>query len=303
MENTTYDTALLRALSNQMADAVERATPSLVTVMGRARQSGSGTVIAPELVMTASHILERENDIKIQSHEQTQFPATLVGRDKTTDLALLRVPGLKLPAAVAAAEPARVGQLVLALGRPSEDGVMASSGIISALGGPLRTSQGTVLERYIRTDATPYPGFSGGPLLDTQGQVLGILTTGLANGVPLAIPMAQAQSIADALAQQGYIKRGFLGLSSQLVHLPEAQRAGRAQDHGLLIVNVEEKSPAQQAGLLIGDILVSLDGHAVTDTEDLQLLLTGERVGKALPVEVIRGDAVQTLSVTPGQRR
>lgn len=303
MENTTSDTALLRSLSNQMADAVEKATPSLVTVMGRARQSGSGIVIAPELVITASHILERENDIKIQSYEQTSFPATLVGRDKTSDLALLRVPGLKLPAAVAATESARVGQLVLALGRPSEDGVMASSGIVSALGGPLRTSQGTVLERYIRTDATPYPGFSGGPLLDTQGQVLGVLTTGLANGVPLAIPMVQAQSIADALAQQGYIKRGFLGLSSQLVHLPEAQRAGRAQDHGLLIVNVEEKSPAQQAGLLIGDILVSLDGHTVTDTEDLQLLLTGERVGKALPVEVIRGDTVQTLSVTPGQRQ
>ncbi|GLV60980.1 serine protease [Dictyobacter sp. S3.2.2.5] len=303
MENTTYDTALLRALSNQMADAVARATPSLVTVMGRARQAGSGVVIAPELVITASHILERENDIKIQSHEQTEFSATLAGRDRTSDLAVLRVPGLKLPPAEVAAEAARVGQLVLALGRPSEDGVMASSGIISALGGPLRTGQGRILERYIRTDATPYPGFSGGPLLDTQGQVLGILTTGIANGVPLAIPIAQAQSIADTLTQQGYIKRGFLGLSSQLVHLPEAQRAGREQDHGLLIVNVEEKSPAQQAGLLVGDILVSLDGHTITDTEDLQLLLTGDRVGKAIPVEVIRGNAVQTLTVTPGQRQ
>ncbi|GCE21802.1 S1C family serine protease [Dictyobacter kobayashii] len=303
MENTTYDTSLLRSLSNQMADAIEKATPALVTVIGRTRQPGSGVVISPELVITASHILERENDIQIQSHEQTLFPATLIGRDKTTDLALLRVPNLKLPAAVAATEPARVGQLVLALGRPSEDGAMASSGIVSALGGPVRTGQGTVLERYIRTDATPYPGFSGGPLLDTQGQVLGILTTGLANGVPLAIPIAQAQSIADALAQQGYIKRGFLGLSSQLVHLPEAQRAGRTQDHGLLIVNVEENSPAQQAGLLIGDIVVSLDGHTVTDTEDLQLLLTGERVGKALPIEVVRGDTVQTLTVTPGQRQ
>ncbi|GCE07586.1 S1C family serine protease [Dictyobacter aurantiacus] len=303
MENTTYDTALLRALSNQMADAVARATPSLVTVMGRARQAGSGVVIASELVITASHILERENDIKIQSHEQTEFSATLAGRDRTSDLAVLRVPGLKLPPAATATEAARVGQLVLALGRPSEDGVMASSGIVSALGGPLRTGQGTILERYIRTDATPYPGFSGGPLLDTQGQVLGILTTGIANGVPLAIPMAQAKAIADDLTQQGYIKRGFLGLSSQLVHLPEAQRAGRAQDHGLLIVNVEEKSPAQQAGLLVGDILVSLDGHTITDTEDLQLLLTGDRVGTALPVEVIRGNAVQTLTVTPGQRQ
>ncbi|GER91335.1 serine protease [Dictyobacter vulcani] len=303
MEDTKYDPSLLRSLSNQMADAVERVNASLVTVHGRSRQSASGLVVAPDLVVTASHILERENDLKIQSHQQTEFSATLVGRDATTDLALLRIKDLNLLAAVAASEPARVGQLILAVGRPSEDGPMASSGIVSALGGPVRTGQGSVLERYIRTDATPYPGFSGGPLVDTQGAVLGILTTGLSNGIPLAIPMAQVQTIVDALAQQGYIKRGYLGLSSQLVHLPEAQRAGREQEHGLLIVNVEKDSPAEKGGLLLGDILVSLDSHTVSDTEDLQLLLTGERVGQALAVEVIRGDAIQTLSITPGQRK
>ena len=303
MEDTKYDPSLLRSLSNQMADAVERVNASLVTVHGRSRQSASGLVVAPDLVVTASHILERENDLKIQSHQQTEFSATLVGRDATTDLALLRIKDLNLPAAVAASEPARVGQLILAVGRPSEDGPMASSGIVSALGGPVRTGQGSVLERYIRTDATPYPGFSGGPLVDTEGAVLGILTTGLSNGIPLAIPMAQVQTIVDALAQQGYIKRGYLGLSSQLVHLPEAQRAGREQEHGLLIVNVEKDSPAEKGGLLLGDILVSLDRHTVSDTEDLQLLLTGERVGQALAVEVIRGDALQTLSITPGQRK
>ncbi|GCE29029.1 serine protease [Dictyobacter alpinus] len=303
MENTKADTSLLRSLSNQMADAVERVAPALVTVHGRSRQSASGLVISPDLVVTASHILERENDLKIQSHDGKEFSATLVGRDTTTDLALLRIQDLNLPVASAASEPARVGQLILAVGRPSEDGPMASTGIVSALGGPVRTGQGTVLERYIRTDATPYPGFSGGPLLDAEGAVLGILTTGLSNGIPLAIPMAQVQTIVDALSQQGYIKRGYLGLSSQLVHLPEAQRAGREQDHGLLIVNVEKDSPAEQGGLLMGDILVSLDGHTITDTEDLQLLLGGERVGKALPVEVIRGNAIQTLAVTPGQRK
>lgn len=302
MTDTKYNPSLLRSLSNQMADAVERVNAALVTVHGRSRQSASGLVVAPDLVVTASHILERENDLKIQSHQQTEFSATLVGRDATTDLALLHIKDLNLPAAVAASEPARVGQLILAVGRPSEDGPMASAGIVSALGGPVRTGQGSVLERYIRTDATPYPGFSGGPLVDTEGAVLGILTTGLSNGIPLAIPMAQVQTIVEALEQQGYIKRGYLGLSSQLVHLPEAQRAGREQEHGLLIVNVEQDSPAEKGGLLLGDILVSLDNHTVSDTEDLQLLLTGERVGQALAVEVIRGDTLQTLSITPGQR-
>lgn len=303
MGNTTYDTSLLRSLSNQMADAVELVSTALVLVNGRPRQSGSGVIIAPDLVITASHILERDNNLTIQTSDKTTLSATLVGRDPNTDLALLRVADLNGVAAIAATEEARVGQLVLAIGRLSEEGPMASAGIVSAVGGPIRANQGAILERYIRTDATPYPGFSGGPLIDTQGHVLGILTTGLTNGAPLVIPIAQVQAIADTLAQQGYIKRGYLGLSSQLVHLPKAQRAGREQDHGLLVVQVEENSPAQQGGLLLGDILVGLDEHVITDSEDLQLLLTSERVGKAIPIEVIRGNAVQKLTLTPGQRK
>jgi len=179
---------------------------------------------------------------------------------------------------------------------------MASVGIISTIGGPLRTGRGVALERYIRTDAIPYPGFSGGPLIDTQGAVIGVLTTGLVNGVALAIPIAIAKNIAETLTKQGYIKRGYLGISSQLVHLPAAQRAGRSQEAGLLIIKVDENSPAQGGGVLVGDILVGLDGHAISDAEDLQLLLAGDRVGKTIPVEVIRGNALQTLQVTIGQR-
>jgi S1-C subfamily serine protease len=174
--------------------------------------------------------------------------------------------------------------------------------VISIIGGPLRSSRGAALERYIRTDATPYPGFSGGPLIDMQGAVVGILTTGLVNGIALAIPIDIARNIAAALEKQGYIKRGYLGISSQLVSLPDAQRAGRTQKHGLLIVKVDEHSPAQKGGLMIGDILVALDGHEINDSEDLQGLLTGDRVGKAIPIDVIRGNTLQTLQVTVGQR-
>jgi S1-C subfamily serine protease len=302
MEQTTTHTHLLRTLSNQMADAVERIAPALVLVNGRERQPASGIVYAPNLVLTAGHVLERDNNLTISTFDKRTLSAQLVGRDLATDLAVLRVTDLGLTAATTSDEPARVGQLVLAVARSSAEGPMASSGIVSAIGGPLRTSQGVILERYIRTDAIPYPGFSGGSLIDTQGAVVGILTTGLVNSVTLAIPMHIARSIADTRARQGDIKRGYLGIGSQLVRLPDAQGAGGSQEHGLLIVKVDENSPAQRGGILVGDILLTLDGHPLHDAESLQLLLTGDRVGKTVPIEVIRGNAVQTLQVTIGQR-
>lgn len=293
---------ILQTLSDQMADAVERISTALVLVNGRQRQPASGIVYAQNLIVTADHVLEREDDLTIQTHDKRTLPAQFVGRDLATDLALLRVADLGLDAAVIADTQARVGQLVLAVGRNPNDGPMASIGIVSTVGGPLRTGRGATLERYIRTDAIPYPGFSGGPLIDAQGAVVGVLTTGLVNGVALAIPMNIAKTIADTLAKQGYIKRGYLGISSQLVQLPVAQRAGRSQEAGLLIVKVDENSPAQRGGLLVGDILVALDGHAINDAEDLQILLAGDRVDKTIPVEAIRGSVLQTLQVTVGQR-
>jgi S1-C subfamily serine protease len=301
-QTTTSHTSLLRLLSNQMADAVERIAPALVLVDGRTQRPASGIVYAPNLVLTAAHVLERENNLTIQTFDKRTLPAKFVGHDLGTDLAVLRVADLGLAVATSSQEPARVGQLVIAVGRSSVEGHMASSGIVSAVGGPLRTAQGLVLERYIRTDAIPYPGFSGGALIDTQGAVLGVLTTGLANSVAMAIPINIARALADTLATQGYIKRGYLGISSQLVELPPAQRGGRTQEYGLLIVKVDENSPAQRGGIMVGDILLTLDGHALHDAEVLQLLLTGDRVGKTVPVEVIRSNAVQTLSVPIGQR-
>jgi len=300
---TTTNTPLLRLLSNQMADAVERIGPALALVNGRPRQPASGVVYGQDLVLTADHVLEREDDLTIQTHDKRTLPAQFVGRDLATDLAVLRVADLGLAAAPASEETTRVGQMVMAVGRTANDGPMASSGVISIIGGPLRTGRGVTLERYIRTDATPYPGFSGGPLIDMQGAVIGILTTGLVNGIALAIPMDIAKNIADTLVKQGYIKRGYLGISSQLVRLPDAQRAGQTQEHGLLIVKVDENSPAEKGGLMLGDILVALDGHAINDSEDLQILLTGDRVGKAIPIDVIRGNTLQTLQVTVGQRK
>jgi S1-C subfamily serine protease len=298
---TTQDTSPLNTFSTQLADAVEQVSPTLVQVNGRQRQSASGVVFAQNLVLTADHVLEREDDLTIETHDGRKLPAQFAGRDPSTDLAVLRVPDLNLAPAAQSSAPARVGQIILAVGRPGGS-TMASIGIVSAVGGPVRSRRGTMLERYIQTDATPYPGFSGGPLIDAQGAVIAITTTGLASGVALGIPADIAWRVAETLTNQGHVKRGFLGFSSQPVPIPPSQRAGREQERGLLVVMIEENSPAQRGGLLIGDILVAFDGQTITDTDDLQALLVGERVGKASQVQVIRGGALQTLQVTVGQR-
>lgn len=295
-------TNVLSALSNEMADAVEQAGRTLVLVNGRQRQPASGVVFGQNLVLTADHVLEREDNLSILTDDGRTLSAQFAGRDPSSDLAVLRVEGIERDPATPVDEQARVGQFVLAVGRPSPNGVMASLGIVSGVGGPLRTRRGGMLERFIQTDATPYPGFSGGPLISANGAVLGITTTGLIGGVTLAIPSAIAWRIGETIANQGYIKRGYLGISSQPVQIPEAQRAGREQERGLLIVRVEDNSPAQQGGLLLGDILVALDGQMVIDTDDLQALLAGERVDTTVPVEVLRGGNLQTVQVQIGRR-
>jgi S1-C subfamily serine protease len=302
MSDTLSATDLLGAISTQMADAVARIGAAMVQVRGRPRQPASGLVYAGELVLTADHVIEREDDLSVETPDGQALAAQLVGRDPASDLALLRVSGLALAPAAFAEAPARVGQIVLAVGRPTSGGPMASLGIVSALGGPLRSRRGAVLEQFIQTDATPYPGFSGGPLADSQGAVVGVLTTGLAGGAALAVPAALARQVAATLASQGFVKRGFLGISSQPVELPEGQRAGLSQASGLLLVRVEADSPAAAAGLLLGDVLVSFDGHPLADTDDLQALLGGERVGRAVPAQIIRGGALVSLSISVGQR-
>ena len=293
----------LSALSDGMADAVEQVGPKVLRVNGRRRRPASGVVYAPDWVLTASHVLQREEDLSVGTHDGRTLPARFVGRDPSTDLAVLRADALDVDAATPAEGSARTGQLVLAVGGPSRsDGPRASLGVVSAVGGPLRTGRGSRLERYIQTDATPYPGFSGGPLIDARGNVLGIMTAGWARGAALAIPADVAWRVARTLESRGSVKRGYLGIMSQPVHLPDAQGTGLTQRGGLLVVGVEDGSPAGRGGLIIGDILATLDGQPVEDTEDLLVLLTGERVGQEVPVKVIRGGELRTLEITVGER-
>lgn len=294
---------LLTALSEAMAEAVARAAAAIVTVDARDRLPATGVGYAADLVLTADHVIERE-EIRIILPDGRERPAVRVGRDPSTDLAVLRVSEGVVPVlAIAEGEP-RVGQLVLALGRPTLEGIQASLGVVSAVGGALRTPWGGWVERYIRTDATMYPGFSGGPLIDTTGRALGINTSGL-TGFPLTIPIRLAWGVAEALAREGRVRRGYLGVRTQAVPLAPAQQEalGRAQAHGLLIVGVEADSPAAQGGLRVGDILTGFQGQPVEDPEDLQTRLIGEVVGRAVEIEVLRGEARQTITVVVGERR
>ena len=293
---------ILVELSNSMAAATEKAAASTVLVNARRRMPASGIAFAPDLVLTADHVIEREDGITVLLANGTEMTAKLAGRDPGSDLAVLRLE----KALVTPAEPAmqvRIGQLVLALGRPSPGGIEASLGVVSAMGGPVRTPQGS-LDKYIRTDATPYPGFSGGPLVDAEGRVVGLNTSGFGRGVTLTIPAEYAWKVADQLAQTGSVKRAYLGVRSEVVELPEAVQKAlkRNQATGLLLVSVERESPAEAGKLIVGDILVGIEGQAITDHDILFARLTGEAVGKSIPMEVLRGGQLQTFTVEIGAR-
>ena len=299
MQNT--DT--LAALSDGMADAVENVATAVVRVNGRRRRSGSGVVIAQNTVLTASHVLEREEDLSVETANGRTLSARFAGRDHSSDLAVLNVEDLDIEPAKPADGEARVGQISLAVGSHSRgEGPRATLGVVSAVGGPVRTRRGPRLERFIQTDATPYPGFSGGPLIDARGNVLGILVSGWGRGAAFAIPADIAWRTAGTLSERGSVKRGYLGILSQPVRLPDGQSLGLTQRGGLLVVGVEEGSPAGRGGLIVGDILATLDGQPVEDTDDLLVLLSGDRVGSPVPVKLVRGGELTEVEITVGER-
>jgi S1-C subfamily serine protease len=291
--------------SNDLAAAVERGGAGTVLVDARHRYAASGIAYAADLVLTADHVITRDENLRVATADNKSFAVTVAGRDPNSDLALLRLSEKALTPAKIAEAAAKVGQLVLALGRPSNEGVQASWGIITAIGGPARMGRGGLLEEYIQTETTSYPGFSGGPLVNTAGEILGLNTSGLARGMALTIPVKFAWRIADALARHGTVKRGYLGVRTQAVDIPESARKAlkREQEHGLLVLWLEEKGPAEKSGLFVGDIIVAISGQAVGDPDDLFAALNGDVVGKSIAVEILRGGKPETLQVTVGERK
>lgn len=285
--------------SDSLAAAVEKAAQATVSVDARGRLPASGIVWSADgEILTADHVVQRDENIQVTLADGRTLAAGVVGRDPGSDLALLKVEasGLPLPEF---AVTVKVGHLVFAVGRPQ--GVQATLGSVVALGGPVRGRQRS-FEAYIQSDVTMYPGFSGGPLVDASGRVAGLNSSALARGASLAIPVAVLRSVAEALRRDGRVKRGFLGVSTQPVALAEGVAAQLGQATGLMVINAEKDSPAAAGGLMQGDVIVALGARTVADIEDLQVALGPETVNQDVTVKVVRGGEVRELKVTVGVR-
>ncbi len=298
-------TNVLQTLSTALGETVETVGPAIVQVDARRRLPASGIVWSAEgVIVTAHHVVQRDEKIKIGLARGERVTASLVGRDPTTDVAVLRAEAKDLTPPTWAPfdqNSLKVGHLVLATGRPGQT-VQATLGIISALSDSWRTPAGGLLDHYLQTDVVMYPGFSGGPLVSATGEVVGMNTSALLRGVSLTVPVSTLRRVVETLLAHGKVKRGYLGLSTQTVRLPQALSQQLNQETGLLVASVEADSPAEQGGLLLGDTLVALDSVTVRHHDDLLTLLSPDRVGQAVPIKLIRGGEVTEVSVTIGDK-
>jgi S1-C subfamily serine protease len=297
-------TTVLTQLSDTLAGAVEAAAAGIVRVEGRRRLAASGIVWSPDIIVTAHHVLRRDENITIGLPDGQKVSASVAGRDPTTDLAVLRIESNPLkpaPLANLGEQPLKVGHLVLALGRPGKS-VQVTIGVVSALGEGWRTPAGGQIDQYLQTDVVMYPGFSGGPLVNTNGELVGLNTSGLLRGVSLALPVVTVARVVDTLLAHGRVRRGYLGVSTQPVRLPETLKEELNQETGLLLTGVEADGPAGTGGLLLGDTIVALDGSPVRYHDDLLALLAAGRAGTEVVVRIIRSGQVQELKVSVGER-
>jgi S1-C subfamily serine protease len=307
MANSSATASTLLALSNDLADAVARAGQAVVAVNARPRIPSSGVHWRQGVIVTAEHTVQRDEEITLTLSDGQTVKAELVGRDSSTDLAVLKLSGANganLPVAeIGDATDLKIGHLALAVGRPGERGLSASLGVVSALSGSWRTWGGSRIDQFIRLDLALYPGFSGGALVDARGRVAGIITSGPRNSV-LAIPTATVNRVVEQLLTRGRITRGFLGLGMQPVRLPDPLKQSlKLEGHGgVIVVEIKPGGPADRAGALIGDVLVELDGRAIGEPGDVQAALDPEQVGKTVKAKFVRAGAKIELSILVGER-
>jgi S1-C subfamily serine protease len=287
-------------LSNEIADVSAEAGKCVVAVQGT-RHPSSGIVIAKDAVVAASHAVRRDDEITVIAAPGQKISARVSGRDPSTDLVILRLQQpIDAPVARwAATTNLRVGELVLALARTRRGHVVASSGILSGLiHAPMRTWRGGEIDQFIRPDLTLYPGFSGGPLVNSQGEILGLNTAGLHRS-GITIPSATVQRVATELLEKGGIQRPYLGLAMQAAPLPESLRTrlNLTASEGLLVVHVEPQSPAEKAGILLGDVLIKIADQPVADTDSVQHILRAHKPGDSLEAGLIRGGTIIAVPV------
>ncbi len=292
--------AILSDVSREIAALIERCGPSVVTVDARRGRAATGVAWGDNVVLTAAHTLEHEDEIKVLAGDSS-MAASVVGRDPGTDLAVLKVEGLSTPAAARAkSADVRPGQLVLAVGRPGQ--LQVTLGIVSGMSGAYRSWRGSQVERLIETTAELLPGFSGGPLLDAEGRLIGINSWNFGRGLSRALPIETVERVVESLRTHGRIRRAYLGVGTQPVRLADALATQLGQATGLLVVTVEPGGPAANAGFLQGDTIVSIDGGPVRQLDDLFNAVRRLEVGSTHTLRAIRAGEVKDLRVTVTER-
>jgi S1-C subfamily serine protease len=284
------ESSALAALSNELATTVERVAAGVVAVEGRSRIGSSGFFVRPNLILTADHALESD-EIEVVHPDGETETVTIAGRDPSTDLALLRSQRAGVPLAFATNDPLRVGTLVVAVARDDDGDVAATMGVLSAVGAAWRTWQGGQIDRFVRPDLGLYPRFSGSPLADAAGRIIGLNTLGLSRRQALTVPLATIDRVIDALlAGGGRLPRGYLGVALQAV------------DGGAIVLGVEPSGPAAKAGVIVGDVIVGIAGTTVADADDVHAQLGSDLVGSTVALALRRGGAAHTVQVTIGDR-
>jgi len=295
----------LMELSRELADLTNQASQSVVVVEGRRRMYSSGVHWRKNLIVTAEHTVRRDEDITVVLPTGKRSHAKLVGRDPGTDIALLQGDSFDLPVANSnASVDIRAGEIALVVGRSPNSGPNVSMGIISAVSGPWRTWRGGNLEKYIRLDADVFLGSSGGAVVNHEGKNIGIATTVLSRVAGLAIPSTSIDKVVDVLLKHGTVPRGYIGVGLQQVPLPDSllKKLSIQSSRGLMVFSVEPSGHAEAGGILIGDILLQVNGKSIASVEDLQSMLTQDTIGKSLKVKAIRGGEIKEIAVTVGER-
>jgi S1-C subfamily serine protease len=303
------DEEALDAYSRVVTSVAERLIPSVASLrvrqrMGRAsvEGAGSGVVITPDgFALTSAHVVERTDRGSASFVDGRELPFDVVGRDKLSDLAVLRLLGGEvLPAELGEAAQLRVGQLVVAIGNPMGFSGSVTAGVVSALGRALPIRGGRVVENVIQTDAALNPGNSGGALADGRGRVVGINTAVAGIGLGLAVPIDDStRRIMQALMTEGRVRRAYIGIAGGGRPLPPRVAAAVGREHGVEVVEVIEDSPAAQAGIRSGDLIVELDGVPISDARDIQRLMVGDAIGRSIAALVWRNGQPRTLTMNP----
>lgn len=306
----------LAAFSEDVANLVERVGASVVALQARRSYPASAVILEPGVIATAAHTLRREEGITAVLADGSAVAASLVGVDPGTDVAVLRLesPGadvaargpssLGAPIALGDASAVRPGHFVVAVARGTDGSLSASAGIVARTGGAWRTWRGGSIDHLIQLDGGLWAGFSGGPIVDARGGVLGIGTSALSRGRAVVIPGSVLKRVSAQLLARGHVSHAYIGAAVQPVDIPEALRTqlGVAQPHGLIVISTVPQGPADAAGLALGDTLLTLDGKPLADIDDLKAALGADRIGQSASVSLIRAKQIVTVDVVIGER-